>query len=233
MKKLLGVFGFVLWACNILVAQDIKSDLTKIKESHTAHEFEVNINYKFFTGATLVEELDAFHLYSKGSYYFKISDIEIVNNEKCQIIVNHFFKSVSVLPQGSNNEMKKITNLPVDSTLKEVSSHSYKSLSDNEAVYFINLKKGEYSKIELYFNKKTFLITKVKMFVSDAYAQQDPDMANGVLLVVYNGYKTKISQANKHLLSEKKIVDIKKDQVVLSSAYKEYELNNYLDIKPE
>lgn len=233
MKKLLSVLIFCLMAYNTLLAQDIKSDLAKIRESHTTKEFEANINYKFFTGSKLVEELNALHVFSKGDYYFKISDIEVINNARCQVIVNDFFKSVSVMPAGKENDFKKITEIPIDTTLKEVSSHSFNTISDKEGVYYINFKQGQYRKIELYFNTKTFLITKLKMFVSDAYANQDPDMANGILIIEYKGYKTKISQANKQLLSEKRVVDIKKDQATLNAAYKEYELNNYLDIKPE
>lgn len=232
-NKVFGVLILSLFCFKALIGQDIKTDLGKIKQSHTTKEFEVTINYKFFTGSTLVEELDALHIFSKGDYYFKISDIEVINNARCQVIVNDFFKSVSVMPAGKENEFKKITEIPIDSTLKSVTTHSFKTLSEKEGVYYINFKQGQYKKIELYFNTKTFLITKLKMFVSDAYANQDPDMANGILIIEYKGYKTNISQANKQLLNEKRIVAIKKDQATLSVAYKEYELNNYLDIKPE
>ncbi len=233
MRKFSGILFFLWFWCNVLSAQNIKQDLLKINRTHTTKEFFAKVGYKYYTGAKLIEEYDAIHIQSNGSYYFKIKHLEIISNNKCLLMVDHFSKSISVMPSSIQSKYSKITKIPIDTALKGVVSYRYKTIADKIGVYSISLKKGEYKTIEIYFDKKTYTVTKLKMHVSDAYAKVDPDMVNGTLEVIYKTFSKTVSSDKKKLLKETKFVRIRKKSVVSAPAYTKYELNNYLNIKPE
>jgi hypothetical protein len=233
MKKFSVLILLIAHSFSILFAQDIKQDLLKINNSHSVNEFYAEIDYKYFSGNTLTEETNATHIQSNTNYYFKIKDLEILNNSKCQLMINHFLKTISVMPPGSNNNYQNIAKIPIDSTLKGVKSYSYKKINEKEGKYSISLKKGEYKTIEIYFNSKNYSVSKLKMYVSDFYAAQDPDMAGGILEITYKTFKKTIPSEKRKLLNESSFIKMVKENVHLTSSYKNYELNDYLNIKPE
>jgi hypothetical protein len=233
MKKIFSCIVFGYWLLSSLVAQDLKQDILKLNNIYSTDEFYAEIGYKFFANNTLVEEYDAINLQKSGSYYFKIKDLEILNNTKCQLMVNHSFKTISVMPANAKATDLPNTKIPLDTALKDVKNFRYKVVKGNEVKYSIHLKRGEYKTVEIYFNKQSFNISKLKLHVSDDYAAQDPDLAGGVLEITYKTFAKSIPNNKKHLLSEKQFIDIKKGAVNSKAAYKNYELNDYLNIKPE
>lgn len=233
MRKFSALLLVVWYSLPILTAQNVKEDLAKLNANYTANEFYAELEYKFYSKNTLVEEYNATHLNSKGDYYFKIKDIEIVNNNNCQLMVDHFSKSIAVMPSGTQKNIEKATRMPIDTALKGVSKYIYKKVSDKIGMYSFSLKKGEYKTVEIYFNTASYTVTKLKMYVSDSYAAQDPDLIGGILEVIYKTFKKSIPANKTHLLSEKTFVKIKKEAVVSVPAYTKYEINNYLNIKPE
>lgn len=230
MKKILIIFFLVV---KTATAQDIKVDLTKIANNYEGKEFTAKINYAFFSNGKKVDEAAATHIQNGTSYYFKIKDFEIINNSSCHVVVSHFFQSVSVLPAGNKNDYKEMARLPIDSALKDVSLYTYSDEGVDKGKYVVDLKKGKYSKVEIFFNKKDYTLYKLRLHVSKSYAEGDVDFANGIMEVSYNSYEKSVSNENKKLLSETKFVTIKSGVAKLTSAYKNYELNDYLTVKPE
>lgn len=230
MKKVLIIFFLVVKSVS---AQDIKADLTRIADNYGSKEFTAKINYVFFSNGKKIEEASALHIQNGAEYYFKIKDFEIVNTGKCHVIVNHFFQSISVLPAGQKNEYKEMTRLPIDSALKDVTTYSYSAEGNEMGKYVVELKKGKYSKVELYFYKNTYKLHKLRLHISKSFAETDIDFANGIMEVAYDLYDKSISKENKKLLSENKFIAIKSGKATLSPAFKNYELNDYLTVKPE
>lgn len=229
MYKILYSVYFLL-VCSVgLKAQDIKTDLQKIKDVYEKKEYSTTIQYTYYNGAVKEEETTALHVFSKGNYYYKIDNIEVVKNNSCQLIVNHGFKTISILPPGNKDEYKEISKIPVDSSLKQVKSHTYKSINEAEALYTIELKKGKYKKMEIHFNKKSHQLVKLKFYISDSYSAADPDYANGILLVEFKSFKPSITAAEKKLINENRFVVLTSKNAKLVSTYNQYELNNYLN----
>lgn len=228
MNRFLILFLLILFSGG-LYAQDIKIDLQKIKDKYEAKEFTAGIVYTFYSGKEKIEETKATYIFSKGNYYFKIGDIEVVKNEKCQLITNHLFQTISVLPSEKDNNYRELAKIPVDTALKDVTSYKYASISETEGSYTVALKKGKYSRVEIYYNKSSYELSKVKLHISEAYVAIDPDMSGGIFIVEYKSFTPSISSADRKLLSEKSFVSIKSKSVALAPAYKKYELNNYLN----
>lgn len=230
MKKVLLIFFLIV---KVASAQDIKVDLTKIADNYDGKEFTSKINYTFFSNGKKVDEASATHIQNGSSYYFKIKDFEIINTPNCHVIINHFFQSISVLPAGKKNDYKEMARLPIDSALKDVSTYTYSSEGNGKGKYVVDLKKGKYSRVEIYFNTNNYTLYKLRLHVSKSYAESDSDLANGIMEVSYNSYEKTVSKENKKLLSETKFVAIKSGKATLMPAYKNYELNDYLTVKPE
>lgn len=169
MKLLINIFLL----CSLvsgLKAQDLKSDCLKINQNYNAcKKLSMKMDYELYsnyTAAIPFQKLDGEMKRNSELMAYKIGPIETVRTEKYELVVDHDEQFIALMEHHTKlfewDEKMYVGNL--DKILLHCESTTYTEEKNNTGCYDIKMKAGEFAKARLYFDKKTFFITKLILF---------------------------------------------------------------------
>jgi hypothetical protein len=169
MKNVVYIIVFLL-IVSFGHAQDIKKDCLKINQKYNAtKKVSMKMDYTLYANYTTITPFQK----EKGEMKrndelmsYKVGPIETVRTEKYELVIDNDEQVIAMMEHHTKlfswDEKMYVGNL--DKILPYCESTSYTEEKDNQGCYDIKMKSGEYSRAKLYFDKKTFFITKLILF---------------------------------------------------------------------
>lgn len=236
MTSLITKYCFCLMLLSLFfsaAAQNAKQDILKINETYTSLEdLSMDITYTLFPSAKskVPAETHAGCFKQHGIMkYSKVKDIEAVHNKNYSLVIDNDDKLI-VVANPAKFSASKITMLDLEKSLSLCSSVEFIGTTGNQSGYKLVFKQNapsEYDAVELYFNKKTFLVEKLVMYYRQTIKlnEEDPNSAKDkprLEIAFSNASLKKITDISFFL--EEKFIEKKKGKYYTASAYNSYQL---------
>ena len=214
-------------------AQNAKQDILKINEAYSKFShLSMNITYNLFKNytANVPFESESGYFQQQGTLrYSKLKEIESLQNKNCLVVIDNEDKLI-VVGNPVKFNAKKITLLDLDTALTKCSSVSFIDAGSTLSCYKMSFRQdivSEFDAIDLYFNKKSFLVEKMVFYYREKIRINEEDETSPKekpkLEVVFSKMKfDKISDET--FYSETRFVEKRKGKYFPVSAYSEYEL---------
>ena|SRR3989344_7173980 len=169
MKTALNIFVFLI-SVGVGYAQDIKSDCLKINQKYnTSKKVSMKMEYNLYSNhtATVPFQKERGEMKRNNELMsYKIGPMETVRTDKFELVVDNDEQFIAMMEHKTKlfSWDEKMYVGTLDKILPYCESTSYTEEKDNQGCYDIKMKAGEYSRAKLYFDKKTFFITKLILF---------------------------------------------------------------------
>jgi hypothetical protein len=223
-----------MYTMNLLgIAQNVKQDLMKINEVYsTITNLSMEINYSVFSSAqsnVALETHTGIFKQHDGMFYSRLKEVESLHNKNCSVVIDNEDKMI-VVANPTKSDVSKITLIDMDKSLKTCSSVETIVSKGNQAGYKFVYKQNvvsEYDAIELYFNKKTFLIEKMVMYYRQKQnlKENEPDAIKEkprLEIVFFNTNLKTVTDVS--FFSEARFVEKRKGKYFPVNAYNQYQL---------
>lgn len=214
-------------------SQNVKEDVMKINEAYSKFiDLSMNITYNVYANAasTLPAESETGSFKQHGNLrYSRIKEIESLQNKEYLVVVDNEEKIIVV-----GNPVKfnpgKITLLDLDTAFAKCSSVKFMDNNASQKGYKLMFKTNivsEFDAIDLYFNKKSFLVERMVFYYRERIKINEAD-ENSVkekprLEIIFSNMNFKtVSDIN--FFSEARFIEKKKGKYYPVSAYNQYNL---------
>ncbi len=173
MSKLFITLNCCLMLAFPALAQNIKQDMLAInKACHQQNNVSVGFSYTLYKDDKSKEAIDVVQGEIKRlgeNLHYKLADMEIIRNEKYNLIIDHQSKLISLSEHNTRlfdwNEGLYFGNFEQYMKLYEKSTFSSQG---NTATYDLQLKTGQFARIQITYNKQNYLMTKVVLYYREA-----------------------------------------------------------------
>lgn len=222
--KILVLIAFS-FLCFHLWGQDLHQDMAKINANYaTDKTFRLNMNVRLLDGDKQLETLNYQYLQNKNKNYFRVAGIATVMLDSFVLIIDDRIKNV-VLTTVSKTATGSLTDT-YDSLLNIASSYKFSIVDTGKLnLYTLKFKKQEYSKIEIYYNPQTYSLQKLKIYYSDL-SKGKKDKEQKIMEFSYGSVQP-LNQSEKDLMMAETYYVVKKNKIVLTKLYKDYDLIDY------
>jgi len=159
---------------------------------------------------------------SKKGYYSKYLDDEMISNDHCTVVIDHYGKDVTYLESEtsffSSSFMKMMPSS--DSLFKSTDSVLYKGIENNNEHFIFKSKHAAINRIDMYLGFKDHFIKKIIYYYAPSDRQNKYDMYK--VEITYENIR--LDKVNNSWFSENKILAYSKGKPVLQTAYSSYKL---------
>lgn len=214
-------------------SQNVKQDVLKINEAYSKfNDLSMSIIYNVYANASssVPAESETGSFKQHGSLrYSRIKEIESLQNKEYLVVVDNEEK-VIVVGNPVKFNPKKITMLDLDTAFAKCSSVKFIDNSISQNGYKLMFKPtivSEFDAIDLYFNKKSFLVEKMVFYYREKIKINEAD-ENSVkekpkLEVIFSNMNFK-TEPDINFFSEGRFIEKKKGKYFPVSAYNQYNL---------
>ena len=215
-----------------VVGQNAKADILRINDAYSKFSnMSMEITYKVFLNQTTTTPYEI----ETGSYkqngnlrYSKLKQIESLQNNNYLVVVDNDVKRIVVGNPVKFNPAK-ITLLNLDSALSKCSAVNYITGNSEQGGYSMVFKSNivsEFDKVELYFNKKTYIVEKITFFYRQKIrlATEENAVADRPKLEISFSKFNFTKNEDVAFFSEKKFIEKSKGSFVASSSYSDYKV---------
>lgn len=180
----------VMLGMPVLMAQQVRQqavdDFTRISKKYEKQEkYKMELTYTLFADSmpnTPVSEVNGIAIVSGRRKYQKVGEMESYYTEKYSVVFNHALKTVSFMPSAPQKTGIAEGGFQfLGSFIAACDSISSSDHAEDRMYTFSGLT-GNYNRVEVTFNRKTYLVSSVKLV--SAYQQS-------ALLITYSGFSTK------------------------------------------
>ena len=226
------VFVFVQLISWRSIAQNAKADILKINEAYGKFtDMAMNITYNVFLNysATRPYETETgIYKQHNNLRYNKLKEIESLQNKDYLVVVDNDQKRI-VVSNPSKFNPATITMLNLDSALAICSAVNYVTDPSGLGGYQMTFKPNAISafdKIEIYYNKKTFIVEKLFFYYREKMKLAKE--ANVVsekprLEITFSKFDFKKIE-DEHVFSEKRFIEKRSGKYAAAEAYKGYQV---------
>lgn len=194
------LFLIILWLCVLRVlSQDINEEITKINSFYQKNSnFSVDVKFQYFQDIksnTPLQEYGGKVKKNGKSQYFEIGSIYIIQTNDYYLQVDKDEKQIVMSPiiHYGEEEVTSTGDIPDISLLKgQCTRYSTKQFNTNENIITFEFKTGEYSKIELVYNKENYSINYLLFYPSEAYLKKEEEYVPGnqpCLKIFYKNFR--------------------------------------------
>ena len=171
MRTLLFINLFI--AHFLLQAQNAKEDFAKINEAYSINQnLSFNIEYlayETYASSTPIDKQYGFYKRQGENIYNGLGGIENLTTPAETIVIDSANKKLMVKPtfKSANNNTSNITMVDLDKLLYKYKKIAPVSKNKNERGYTLEFQDkvmSDYSKVEVYFSTKTYLITSLVFY---------------------------------------------------------------------
>lgn len=214
-------------------SQNAKQDVLKINEAYSKfNDLSMSITYNVYANAasSIPAESETGSFKQHGSLrYSRIKEIESLQNKEYLVVVDNEEKIIVVGNPVKFNP-KKITLLDLDTAFAKCSSVKFIDNNTGQKGYKLMFKQNivsEFDAIDLYFNKKSFLVEKMVFYYREKIKINEED-ENAVkekpkLEIIFSNMNFK-TIADINFFSEARFIEKKKGKYYPVSAYNQYNL---------
>lgn len=220
-KFLLPAFVFVFAS---LHGQQLKEDIRKINDYYANNKsFKIDMKINLYSGKTLTESVQYDYLQQNKTAYSKIGKVATVILNDYTLIIDERVKYVFLT--GIADQTAPSVTKAYDTLVNLATSHEFKVIDSlKNHLYVLHFDELAYSKLELYFNPKTYEIIKLKLFYDTETSPQK------VLEFIY-GKITALTATEKEKLDKNFYLTDKQGKVNLKSPLKGFELIDFRTFK--
>jgi hypothetical protein len=226
------LFIFLLIGVLPVQAQNAKADILRINAAYSKFtDMSMNITYKVFLNptTTLPYETEVGIYKQHGNLrYSKLKEIESLQNTNYLIVADNEQKRIVVGNPVKFNPAK-ITLMNLDTALSTCSTVTYINSSTEQGGYRMVFKPtivSQFDIIELYFNKKTYVVEKMVFFYRQKMKlaiEEDAIAENPKLEIRFSKFDFgKINDED--FFSEKKFIERSDKKYIASAAYSGYKI---------
>ncbi len=228
---LLLVCFFTQQVC-LMQAQDAKTDFVNLNKAyHNTKGMSMNMRYSLFENHVALkpqEQVNAIVKRSGEYVYYKLENVEFVHTPKYNLMVNHQLKRIMLGEHTMQFELWDEINYTskLDEYLKICSKNVY-SENGNTATYDLYLNKGQYSRVKIVFEKKTYMIQQMVFFSNvdqDITSDRSGKKSKIRLEINFSNVQAGIKIPEKEF-SIQNYLDKSKDKYVCKPAYSGYKLD--------
>lgn len=213
-------------------AQNAKADILRINDAYSKfHDMSMNITYHVFLNYTAVipyETEVGFYRQHDNLRYSKLKEIESLQNKDYLIVADNEQKRIVVGNPVKFNPAK-ITLLNLDTALATCSSVNYLTSENGQTGYQMTFKANivsEFDKVELYFNKKTYVVEKIVFFYRQKIklsSETDAIADRPKLEITFSKFDFQ-KNTDMDAFSEKKFIEKNNGKYIASTTYKGYQI---------
>lgn len=173
MNKLLYIFFILICLSGVNQAQDAKSDFTKINLRYNeSKNLNMKVCYELFQDYTSIvpfQKMDGLVKRKGDNMIYKLGPLEVMHNKRFEVIANDEFKQIAMLEHKTKlfEWDEKLFLTRFDQTLQVYEKVNFSS-KKNAGVYDIKTKGGQFTRIIIEFDKKTYAINKMVLYYRDA-----------------------------------------------------------------
>lgn len=159
---------------------------------------------------------------SKENYYSKFLDDEMVSNNTCTVIVNHYDKTINYFKNNKDAKKILLMDLPsMDSLIKKTDSAVYRGIVNDDEHFILYTKRADITKTELYISRKYHFLKKVVYYYAPNSKYASYDMYK--IELIYENIS--IANIDHKFFSERKYIDYRNGKPALTPAYSIYKLH--------
>lgn len=236
MKKVIpiGIF-FLLLAALHVQAQNAVEDFQHINLAYQNHtRLRMEVEYKVYKNASTQEPLQVELgelLRMDGNSYHKIGKVETIATPDYQLVIDHNNK-ILVLANGA-----KAATMPGNEMAEQLSkilayceNVQFEELNKQLGRYDLHLPAGEYSRIEVEFDRKNFLIHRMVLYYREAQELQDEEDSVAEKPRVEMHYRNINTKASipRHRFSYAPFLSKENQEYHLKKEYQQYQFVNQL-----
>jgi hypothetical protein len=213
-------------------AQNAKADILRINDAYSKFtNMSMDITYRVFLNQTSTlpyETETGFYRQNGNLRYNKLKQIESLQNSNYLIVVDNELKRI-VVGNPVKFDPAKITLLNLDSALSKCSSVNYINVNALQGGYSMIFKStivSEFEKVELYFNKKTYVVEKMVFFYRQKIrlATEENAVAERPKLEISFSQFSFEKLEDATFFSEKKFIEKNKGNYIAASSYNGYKI---------
>jgi hypothetical protein len=214
------------------IAQNAKADILRINEAYSKFiDMSMNITYNVFLNystALPYETEVGFFKQHRNQRYNKLKEIESLQNKDYLVVVDNDQRRI-VVGNPVKFDPSKITLLNLDSALSTCSSVSYLDDKPGLGGYSMRFKPNTISafdKIELYFDKKTYIVEKLFFYYRQEMKlskETDAISEKPRLEITFSKFDFKTVN-DESVFSESKFIEKKNGKYVAANTYKDYQV---------
>lgn len=179
-KKMTWLMIIIIGALmsSTLSAQNAKSDIQKINQVFIAqNEFAISMAYNLYANYSsgVVYSTEKGEVERSGQKeYSKLASIETVINDKYAVVIDNMAKAIMV-QKAEKMKQKNVLPISLDTIIKYCKSIEYQKTSSDIGEYTLKMGFSDYQQIDIYFNTKTFLLTKLVLYSKKAKKLDEND----------------------------------------------------------
>jgi len=231
MKNILYIIiGFFL--TNNISAQNLPEDLTKMNEAYDkSNTISMQIIYQvYFDGNTQPNQSEKGWIKkSKDKIYSNQFSQEIIVNDQYVLNVDNEGKMIQIEKKPKDYQVQNpISSIQTDSLIKTYELVKYKGTEGLLKHYYLKFKDGQVLSTEIWLNKSTFFIEKMKIIYRDKMEVADDVYSSVVAVINYKNIKVN-ETISSNTFSIENFINVSGKSVLLKDKYKNYELINLLN----
>lgn len=232
-KGSLLLSAFLLFSISVFSQQNVTTDIQNINLAiFDSKNLQMNISYQVFMDDALQSQMQGIVKKNGNMVYQQTGNITIIKKEPYCLFIDSDRKLMVLdpyYPEENKINRDDILNLNVDSLKPHIlSTESRDKGQDRE--YIFTLKKGQFSRIILEFNTKTFFLKKMELYKREHYQDQLGAVHVVKMFILFNEVDNKISIPESAFdLSAYVSIDAKKKKAKTTTGFKNYQFNSNID----
>jgi hypothetical protein len=210
------------------IAQDVKKDVAKINRTYeNATYMSGDVAFKYYETYTSTQSTDeTFGKFSKNgsNTYYKYESFELLVNKQLTLTVDHENEIMMLSnPQTITTQVSRPESINFDTLLKYCKSVNYK-VEGTKVSYTLNFDFYTTNAIKVYFDRSTYLISKLIIYYNQAPVEGASDKPR--IEISYSNLKKNKSAVAVNTIGS--YVVQAKGKYVTTARYKGYKLINFL-----
>jgi len=236
MKKGILFFAALLVYGISVYAQQAGADFKKISAFYKVHSnFSQKMEYKTYKNYTDKTPFDVApgELIKKGDLlYYRVGNNEQIRNLNYTLAVNHDAKTIVLLPRkvyGSSD----FSSINYDTLLTFCKSVIYRSLPEGKASYTLEFNSGEYEKVTLHFDTKSYQIITVEyLLASRTIADETGKYASykSKMVVQYRDFRSEVALTDDYFTYKRFLIKQHANRFVCTEAFRTYSFVNQANL---